>query len=176
MLIYTQKKFSEQGEKTQIPDYWKECIKTINEANAQERAYYASLENQLDLIIQDEALFTIDPESHFVKYVDDVTAEQAGIPVRVQFTDTVASVRKQISDQIGCTEFTLFEVDRIRSGNCQLLKTLSMPDETLVKDSKITHQSTWMVVKNPELASLLLPHLGENSKPITLRVSKTELK
>lgn len=74
MLVYRQKKLNStlnDEQAPQIPDYWKPAVKAINELNQQQRTFYSEQENQMDMIVQDEALFRIDPSSQFVSYVED---------------------------------------------------------------------------------------------------------
>jgi hypothetical protein len=71
-------------------------------------------------------------------------------------------------------EFDMFEVNRLKSSFCQLINPFNKHEnEKLVKDSKITHLSTWMIVRNnPDLASKLSNVTGEEVFPINVRVNR----
>ena len=56
----------------------------------------------------------------------------------------------------------MFEIVRLKNGYCQLLNELTNEDaDKIVKDSKVTHLSTWLITSNPELAGQLRPLIGE---------------
>ena len=44
------------------------------------------------------------------------------------------------------------------------------PPNQSLKDAKVTHLSTWMVISDPGLAHVMEPVVGEDTKPLTVRV------
>lgn len=45
-------------------------------------------------------LFSVDPESKFVNYIDDENIEKQGVTVRCKFTDTVGQIKDKIKDTL----------------------------------------------------------------------------
>lgn len=79
MLVYKQKKLVDQSEsligekqkRPEVPQYWNSALKHMNEVAESERALYADLENQFEIILQDECLFKITEPGMFVNYAED---------------------------------------------------------------------------------------------------------
>ncbi|CDW84271.1 ubiquitin carboxyl-terminal hydrolase 40 [Stylonychia lemnae] len=129
----------------------------------------------LDLALQQrpehQDFFQIDPENYLVSYVEDSKFDEQGFRIRVKFTDTVQEVRDQIASQLGFSDFNAFEVERVRNGNCQLLQNWAILDPNAqLQDTKITHLSTWMIVKDEIAIKRLQQVSGENIQPIKLRL------
>jgi len=74
---------------------------------------------------------------------------------------------------MGDTKYYLIEVERLRTGYCQLIWGLDLFGEGLdktIKDAKINHLSTWMLVKDPALIQALSSVSGEAVLPVSLKI------
>ena len=75
MLLYRQKAHNKQikpDQKPEIPAYWLEEIKNLNQKEEEMRQNYEDLKQQFDLILQEaDAHFNTDPASSFVSYIKD---------------------------------------------------------------------------------------------------------
>ena len=84
--------------------------------------------------------------------------EEQGFKLRLQLTDTIQEVKTKLVEILGdATQYNLIQVERLRSGYCQLLINLnSIENEKMtLKEAQVTHLSTWMIVKDPALRQLL---------------------
>lgn len=86
----------------------------------------------------------------------------------------MAEVKAKVTEALGLppSEYTLIQVERLRTGFCQLVNTFAhYKDEALtVKEAKIPHLSTWIIVRDPVLRQVLLSFTNEDVKPITLKI------
>ena len=73
----------------------------MNTVNQTLRENYLSLENQIDVIIQDESLFSIDPESFFISYLDDSKIEEQGFKLRLCLQDPLISLKGKLAEFMG---------------------------------------------------------------------------
>jgi hypothetical protein len=105
ILIYRQKKMcqdiAKEKSKPSYPDYWKTYVSEMNTVNQTLRENYLSLENQIDVIIQDESLFSIDPESFFISYLDDSKIEEQGFKLRLCLQDPLISLKGKLAEFMG---------------------------------------------------------------------------
>ena len=106
MLVYRQRKlikeYSSGGERPQIPDYWQAEIEKDNKLEEELRQVYESLKNQFDIILEDAStVFTVS-ESNFVSYVSE--DEDMGKPLRLEFTDTISTIKQKIKAHLNLTE------------------------------------------------------------------------
>ena len=75
------------------------------------RAHYQELKNQFDIFIQSSVLFTVDPETKFVSYIDDQDIEKQGVAVRCKFSDTVAEIKNKVKEALQISsDFQMLEV------------------------------------------------------------------
>jgi hypothetical protein len=107
ILIYRQKKMcqdiAKEKSKPTYPDYWKTYVSELNAVNKTLRENHSSLENQIDVIIQDESLFSIDPESFFVSYLEDSKIEEQGFKLRLFLPDPLISLKGKLAEFMGDT-------------------------------------------------------------------------
>ena len=68
---------------------------------------YTRLENQIELILQDESLFTIEEASYFVSYKEDSNIEEQGQRVLMNLTDTIGDLRAKLTEMVGSEDYTL---------------------------------------------------------------------
>jgi hypothetical protein len=88
--------------KLDIPAYWKSFIANLNTYNHELRGQYVELENQIDVILQDESLFNIDPNSFFLSYQEDSKIEEQGFKLRLNLiTDTVETFKAKLTEILG---------------------------------------------------------------------------
>ena len=81
------------------------------------------------MIFQDETLFKVDPESYLVSYHEDSKIEEQGFKVRVDVNDDLLCLKGRLVEFLGDDlAFTLIEVERLRTGYCQLLKSIQFED------------------------------------------------
>lgn len=90
-------------------------------------------------------------------------------------TDDLQSLKGRLVEFLGDTKFTLIEVERLRTGYIQLINAISFDDEKVdltktIKDAKLTHMSTWMIVKDPALKQALLSVVSLDILPINIKV------
>ena len=76
---------------------------------------------------------------------------------------------------LGDAQFSLIEVERLRTGYLQLMNVIDFEDDKIdltkvVKDAKITHLSTWMIIKDPALKQALQPVASSDILPISVKV------
>ena len=65
-------------------------------------------------MVQPAVLFTIDPVTRFVKYLDDENLDAQGVKVRCKFSDSVADVKQKIRQALECeTDYPMLEVQRL---------------------------------------------------------------
>jgi hypothetical protein len=56
-------------------------------------------------------LFTVDPETKFVSYIDDQDIERQGVAVRCKFSDTVAEIKNKVKEALQISgDFQMLEV------------------------------------------------------------------
>ena len=92
---------AKEKSKPSYPDYWKIYVSEMNTVNQTLRENYLSLENQIDVIIQDESLFSIDPESFFISYLDDSKIEEQGFKLRLCLQDPLISLKGKLAEFMG---------------------------------------------------------------------------
>jgi len=70
----------------------------------------------------------------------------------------------------------MIEVQRLQNSYCQLLNPLSdLSEDMLIKDTKVSHLSCWMlIVNNNELSSKLKKYTTDDALPIIIRVKYQE--
>lgn len=56
-------------------------------------------------------LFTVDPETKFVSYIDDQDIERQGVAVRCKFSDKVAEIKNKVKEALQISgDFQMLEV------------------------------------------------------------------
>lgn len=70
----------------------------------------------------------------------------------------------------------MIEVQRLQNSYCQLLNPLSSFDKNaLIKDTKVTHLSCWMLIVNDEeLCNKIKNFTSEDALPVHIRVKYQE--
>lgn len=174
MLVYRQKKPHPQ--KPEIPEYWVTALKAMKEQEEQERQHYNEMKNQLDIIVQERhQVFDItDTDFPFVSYIKDKDFEQQGITIRLKFTDTIDEARSKIATSVGldADQVRLIEVQRLQNSYCQLLNPWDeFSGSQLIKDTKVTHLSCWMLILEPSLSFRLNLLTKDDALPMRIRVT-----
>jgi len=80
-------------------------------------------------------------------------------------------LKQKLIEFLGDSPFNLIEVERLRTGYCQLLQVLNFEElDKLIKDAKVSHLSTWMIVKDPALKPSLVSVTGPEILPVSIKV------
>lgn len=104
-------------------------IEKLNKFDAFIRSHYDKLKNQFDIIIQDSStIFNVSENSNFVTYKSDDKIDEQGSTLRLEFTDTVETIKGKIRAKINAPEgahINMIEVKLLQNSYCQLLNPLS---------------------------------------------------
>lgn len=89
--------------------------------------------------------------------------------------DDLLTLKSRMVEFLGDAQFSLIEVERLRTGYLQLMNVIDFEDDKIdltkvVKDAKITHLSTWMIIKDPALKQALQPVASSDILPISVKV------
>lgn len=79
----------------------------MNKLNEEQRNAYSELENQIEIILQDESLFSVEDGSYFVRYLEDSKIEEQGFKLRFNLTDSISTLKSKLVEILGDEEYTL---------------------------------------------------------------------
>ena len=173
-MIYKRKE--EEGnipEHADIPEYWKDEIAKQNEEALKEREKYEIEKNKLEILLQPQVLFNIIPNES-VQYLDLKDTEEQGVKIKFTFDTTVGEVKEMVRKELNFEAFQnfgAFETCQLANNMNQVYRSFSDCDDSMkIKDTKITHLSTWLVTTDETIISYLESVKGEEKEPIFINL------
>lgn len=94
--------------------------------------------------------------------------EEQGLKIKFSFDNTVGEVKKIISVTLSVGEnFEAFETCQLANNLNQVFRAISDYEDSMqIKDTKITHMSTWIISTDQEIIAYLHSIKGEDKEPI----------
>ena len=169
ILIYKLKNDNQKVELSDIPEYWKDFIKTQNETYLKEREAYDIEKNNLEIFLQPQILFDI-KEGTEIRYLDLKDTEEQGEKIKFSFDTTVAELKTMIKEKLALpegTNFDAFETCQQANDLNQIFRSLSeYEDIVIIKKTGITHLSTWLITTEESTIEYLKLIKGDEMEPI----------
>ena len=178
ILIYKRKNDKDVVEYENIPDYWVDEIMKQNEASKTERLAYDFEANHLEIYLQPQAIFEIQ-EGVQLKYIDLKDTEEQGVKIKFTFDNTVSELKAKIRESLSLgsdSVFDAFEVCKLNNDLCQVFRSISeFDDEIIIKQSQVTHLSTWMITTDQNIISYMNSIKGIEFEPIYINYRFNEI-
>ena len=169
ILLYKLKDDSHNVELSDIPEYWKDFVKTQNETYMKEREAYDIEKNNLEIFLQPQILFDI-KEGVDIRYIDLKDTEEQGEKIKLSFDTTVAELKTRIRETLAIpegTSFDGFETCQLGNDLNQIFRSLSEYEDTaIIKSTGITHLSTWLITTEEPTIEYLKTIKGDDMEPI----------
>lgn len=173
MLIYKQKKLVPVfADPMLVPECWVENILTQNELNDQQREFYKSEDEQIEVIFQSKDLFTFDDEA-MVKYKEDKKIEEQGFKIKLPKKTTIAQLISTFHKSLKEKDIeliSLYEIRRCKNEYCQVLRKLNeTPMEMDLEKAEVGHYSTWIYCEKDTAEEKALEKIvGVSNVPIEI--------
>ena len=120
ILVYKLKEKEEKLVHQDIPSYWVDEILKRNQLAEKEKEAYEFERNKLEIYLQPQILFDIQPNKS-LRYLDVKDTEEQGVKIKFSFDNTVKEVKemiRQVLSMDGDQNFSAFET-------CQLSNELN---------------------------------------------------